>query len=738
MSAEGGRRAPWDRLAAAGLGLAVAVVAYFASPHVIDHRAWQPICEGALLRPPELFLPGLYRLLVYALARLFGLGVAVRLLGALGPVALGVVAYEAHLFSLSALLTRLRVDPGRAEFRAVMLPVLTAVGLGLFLLSSPVLHAAWVLTPSLVTLTLLALVVGALRRLWGRSSLGWGYWGAFLAGVLSAESVSGFMVTLAAVGVCWRIVRSDEQRRFILSAPYVYHVAKWAFSVLWLLGAGLTVAVNAWFFEAHGGIWAEAFRGFLDLPDPNALAVMVGIVVVPLVVTLVMMPRSSDSEAYLPYLNGMLLMLLALASILFCRAPEIVSVENECVRMLLLFAAAFTTVAALLTLLVDVYCRVQTRYPRLTRVVVFRLVVAILLVPIVAMVALDGTRKLAKAVDRAADEVVAESEGCKRLFSDGAMDTLVELKSALKGGRLHAHSLLGGRNEHAASLRVRDVSGDDDLSMMRIGASVALASWVATDSPELASSAVQLGLESWKRCGKALPAVGGLVVLSGGTSAEKMAHSRAWADDFAKNTMEGAYERAYARCCEKRLREAFDLVKWRVGRMLELRADECEARGVEEEARNLRRTVRCLDRGNESLIQLRAFMNLLWNQDNMQLTPRESLKIALDRGNFRAARPHAEAVLSSDPEDVAANFALGMYFYQQQDFPRADRHLSLAHKGRPLDAAILNNLALVRMYEGKLAEAEGLANEALKLKPDVQKIARTLEEIRARQSKRSK
>ena len=726
------KKSPLDRVLALLLGLAVVAVAYWNSPKVVDFRSWQPLCEGALLRPPELFQPGLYRLVAYALVRLFGLSGAIKAMGWLGPLALGGVAYQAMMFSVYMLVPRLRIDRVRPEFRTVMMPLLTAAGMGLFLMSGPVVHAGWFLTPSMLTLLMVFMTIGLFRNFFSRGTIPHAYWGMFLAGALSAESLSGIVITLCVVGVAYLIVKTDVEQQFVLSQPSVFHVTKCAFTLLYLLGFALLGGVNAWFFGSHGGVWTDAFRDMLVLPNLTAVAVLVGLVVAPLVVTVAMMPRSSDNDVYLPYVNGLLLMLVVLTSVLFCFLPETVAIDNECAKMLMLFASSFTAVAALQILLVDVYCRVQTRYPKLMRVAFFRLVLVALLALTALMLCKDGAPKLAVMIDQSADELVKETSGLKRLFSDGAMDPLLELKSACSGGRLHAHSMFGGRGEYTASLRTRDVSGDDDLSMMRIGASVTLASWIATDSPELAASAVQLGFEFWKRSDKTLPPAGGLVVLPGGGSPEELARARAWADQLADAILAGTFSSSYSFCKERRLCESFDMIRWRLGRMMELRSLECEREGDDRTARALRKSVGMLDRKNGSLMQLRKFMNLAWNQDNMQLTPRESLKVALGRANFRAAKPHAEAVLSSDPDDVAANFALGMYYYITRNFERAEKFLSTARRLRPTDPAIINNLSIVHMCQNKLESAERLALEALKIKPDSKELQSTLSEIRRR------
>lgn len=735
MWLEPGRTARLDRVLAFLFGIAVSLIAYFAASSSIDYRAWQQICEGALIRPPEFFQPGAGRLVVYALTRFLGLGMAIKVLALLGPVALGIIAYQATRTALAVLTALIKVDVVRAEFRTVMLPVLTITGLSLFLLSYPVLHAASILTPSIFVLAWVFLVIGAFRNFFEGSSMSWANWGIFLCGGLAAESLGGWVLLIGAVCLAFWRVQTDSNQSFVLCDPGVFHVSKWTLTLLFLLGGGLVVVANAWFFSTHGGIWSAAFRDYAVLPNLNAVAVLMGLVVAPLLVTFNMMPRSSDSERYLPYAHGVLLIMIGLLEIFVCCRPDIIAIENETVKMLLLAASSLTATAAILTLLVDVYCRVQTRYPKLMRVIVFRLVIGVLLAVLVLRLSVDGSRQIGEALDQVADEIVRESSGLRRIFSDGAMDALLEIKASLTGESLRAHSMFSGHGEYETNLRCRDVSGDDDLSMMRIGAPVALASWVGSESPELKSSAVQLGFEAWKRAEKPVPTAGGFVARLDGWQPDALSRSRQWGDAFVRSVLDGLFDRAYETCREKRLCEAFDMLKWRSGRMLELRANELENIGKHDEARGLRDVAARLDRQNGSLRELRAFMNLVWNQDDLQLTPREALKIALGRANFRAARPHAEAILSTDPADAAANFALGMYYYALRDFARAEGYLLVAHQARPKDAAILNNLALMEMYLGKLDAAEAHAKAAQVLKPNVREIESTLREIRQRKAK---
>lgn len=204
------------------------------------------------------------------------------------------------------------------------------------------------------------------------------------------------------------------------------------------------------------------------------------------------------------------------------------------------------------------------------------------------------------------------------------------------------------------------------------------------------------------------------------------------ADDFGVRALSARCRSAYARCRDRQLRERFNMLKFRLSRLLELRAAAADRAGDFVAATRLYAQAKALDGSNASLEQMRSFLGLLWEQTELRLTPREGLALALRRANFRAAKPYAEAVLASSPDDPDAHFALGMYYLLSRSLERADAHFSRALAARPDEAAILNNLAIVRMYRGRLAEALELSDRALAHHPLRDDLRATNEEIRRR------
>ena len=136
-----------------------------------------------------------------------------------------------------------------------------------------------------------------------------------------------------------------------------------------------------------------------------------------------------------------------------------------------------------------------------------------------------------------------------------------------------------------------------------------------------------------------------------------------------------------------------------------------------------------LDSANYELSGLRERVSWVKHQRAGVLTPREGLVIGLSRADFALAGQYAEPILRTDPDDPRANFALGMKFFQEEQWSRAERHLQRCLVRRPDEVAVLNNLAVVQMKQGHLEAAEKNARRAAELHPELQEVRGTLDKI---------
>jgi Flp pilus assembly protein TadD len=129
-------------------------------------------------------------------------------------------------------------------------------------------------------------------------------------------------------------------------------------------------------------------------------------------------------------------------------------------------------------------------------------------------------------------------------------------------------------------------------------------------------------------------------------------------------------------------------------------------------------------------------MDWIGTQRGMRLTPREGLNLGLKRADFKLARSYARQVLASDDTDLAANFALGMGYFTEKQYGRAETHLKKCLVKAPQEPAVLNNLAIVLLRLERFDEAETNAVKALDLLPDSPEIKTTLRHIRTARSEK--
>ena len=111
-------------------------------------------------------------------------------------------------------------------------------------------------------------------------------------------------------------------------------------------------------------------------------------------------------------------------------------------------------------------------------------------------------------------------------------------------------------------------------------------------------------------------------------------------------------------------------------------------------------------------------------------SPREQLEQAIGRGDYAAAAKFAAPILRTSPDDVYANFAVGMDHFGKQAWDRAVTHLTRCVKQSPDEPVFLNNLAIALLYKGRYDEALKHAQKALKIQPDSEVVQDTINQIK--------
>lgn len=371
----------------------------------------------------------------------------------------------------------------------------------------------------------------------------------------------------------------------------------------------------------------------------------------------------------------------------------------------------------------------QSRYVRFaTRALPF-----ILLLSVVPMRGQWTMRRMLDIVDDYIDEVVRESGDAKWLFTDGAMDAGMELRAAAAGHRLLALSVFSGGSKYEIAVRQREVEGEEDLHALESGAADAMRYW-SNDLPDrLPKIAVQVGIERWQRMQKLKPRVSGVLARFGEGPGESFEKDGTAAARALGERIIAAYENANPDGIgDRNVKRLFRHAQWRISYFCRVRADSSAGKEWGEEQRLDDDMMERLDTLNARLAELSKSAGWLSEHHGASLLPREGLRLALERADFKMAKTFAETVLRSAPQDVHANFAIGMYCLMNEQFAKAEAYLLKVLEVRPDDPAVLNNLSVAARKMRHAADAVAYAERAAKAAPDSSEIMRTL--YKAKQS----
>lgn len=348
----------------------------------------------------------------------------------------------------------------------------------------------------------------------------------------------------------------------------------------------------------------------------------------------------------------------------------------------------------------------------------------------------EGTlRGMLGVIDDYLKETVDECPGVNRLFTDGSLDTGLELEAFRRGGRLYTASLMGGSHLRELALRNRGLTAEDDLKASKMASEYLLRMWVHDVPERLADSGFQLALELWRsKKADEQPLIFGTVALPASrrcdsTSADQSAaaeRARALADRIIALYADGDPDASGTR----RIQELFRFVQWRVAQFCFHRSRVVgREQGMEAVAREQDLGDR-LQSFNKSFRELERTLGRAGESRSTLLTPREGLRFALQKANFRQAAMFAQSIIIAEPDNPQANFALGMDYFLSHDYARAEPYLKHCLESRPDDPAVLNNLAVVYLRLYRFEDAEKYAQAALKRLPNSPEIKRTLESIR--------
>ena len=745
---------------ATATGLAAFVLVSAFGYATVNPAAWDDLAAGAGLRPAAGLLGGLVRG-VYGL--LFRAGAPDQALGVVqssGRVLAGLVAFFAYRVVLGFCGTWADRLLARRLGKAIVAAAGVTSALA-FLCADPVWYAMQGLTGdglqillALVATRLLQLFARTERRRYALASL-------FVWSVLAADVPLGFLGVLAtvvtAVVTCRRARGKGEATD--LSNPLVRIVLYRGLTAVFFLGFFGTVAFECG--EQVMGYLAAWMTFVVGLVSWKLLLLALIVVFAPAVITYILVSRSLNDEDFQPVgemLTHVVIAVVAWFQLSGADGLKFTSWLGGCAPAsalawaALVFVIAQTLAWTVLVLGVSLCLKkpqaiADFRYADAAvthegrRMLVFMerfrrglrpFAVAFPLLVLASAVPFRGDRTLdgmLAAIDACLAQTVDECAGLTRVFTDGKLDAGLELTALRRGTRLWAVSVLPG-DDRAHGLRNRGLVRTDDLAASERGALNLLRTWV-TDAPErLADAAVQLAFELW-RDRPEKPTYLGTVALPPTCAAPRDAaacaeRARALGERIVALYATGKPDQAGT----EGVRTLFRAVQWRLARLADQRAEvagHTEWNAAASAEQLLADRLRKLNSAYQAMD--RAFGRVAESSGAI-LTPREGLKLGLDRADFKLATRFAETIIVAEPDDPEANFAFGMNHFLAGEHARAEPYLKKCLVRRPDDPAVLNNLAVVELRLSHLDEAEKYACAALERLPNSNQIKRTLTAIR--------
>ena len=331
--------------------------------------------------------------------------------------------------------------------------------------------------------------------------------------------------------------------------------------------------------------------------------------------------------------------------------------------------------------------------------------------------------------------VVDDARESRYLFTDGRFDDILKVEFASRGLDTVVLNTMAAPTPEAAE-RLKTLAPEPgDRAIFQAGGAEVFKAWARERPDRLAVSAWQLGGGIIRRYGK-------LNQRTHGTLIRSADETRIAADDAADARFT-EWSQRIAAIAERRpsvgsllggtddaVAAKFDALLWRAARIAGERAERMAASNSVTAAECDRQLMRHLDGLNASLRTQGEAVERMLPTGKLVITPREALEVSLKRADFELARRYAGEILAGDPDDSAANFALGMANLEAKEYFRASVCFEKALKKNPDEPAALNNLSIVYMKLGQNEKALGLAERAAKIHPNSAEIQRTLAEVR--------
>lgn len=289
----------------------------------IHPAVWGELAVSAGLRPPEEPFPGLYRLMVAGLFKIFSPGAVLDALPYLGRVVMSLSAMLVYLVFRDMLPTTLRIRIHMARIASLVGGLCAFMAALLFVCADPIWRAGVTFSPVSLFLLLTVVSLCLFFRFVQRGSIPSLYVCCALVGMISAESSLGFLMAgLIVLGVLLAVRWArDPDVPFVnpLVDALMQVVVFKRLTYIWAFFFMLTIGLNICGFIQMGGMEATGHDGVLGLlfeylrcgweathgaAMGSGWLFIVVFCVVPLVFVLKLLPSAWDDDKFLPWSVG--------------------------------------------------------------------------------------------------------------------------------------------------------------------------------------------------------------------------------------------------------------------------------------------------------------------------------------------------------------------------------------------------------------------------------------------------
>lgn len=760
--------------------------------HGLYPGIWDDAAVATYTRPASSVVPGFWTFSASILYKIFGVSAGGALLRFTGHIVLSVVAIGIYAVLREWLAFAMRARPQLSKRRTLVMRMASALGAAAFVASDPVWTAGQCFSETTILLVLTLAALEFFFVFLRKGTIKYAYLCALMLGLLTAETPMGLLLPALFISIYMFILKVVPQMESPFFKPAVMEVGKWHLTFIYLAAIIAGVVLNCLTFIDHQGVAAVGgsvgeiplkyllgyWQRVANAGDIGSLILWAGVCLTPFVVATIKFPESADEEQFLSYSSGLiffccgLVVLSQSASLPALWFWTYFPMNSQYLLSIGLFCCAATLALSMTILGVDSLCRDHARLAqqafgeipmqgedddddeddnRLAKKnaddgeefakspvsVFFRRLVVIVIPLVMIGVMAPGrvkstTREMLHIISDAVSEIVRESGDAKYLFTDGNLDSAIEIEALRIGSPLRCYSLMGGGGPLGVYLRLRDMTDDEDVFSFKFDTAMGLRSWIHDRPERLKDSAAMMGFDLWKRDGKPLPPMGGFVSRPFGFDEQLRESYVKTAREFADRMLAVYREKGGMKACtDPKIRRAFETIQWRLARMCVYRSEVEDRAGKVDEAITDVTLAKSLNESNAIYQELVAAMEKR-NQVMMQkLTPREGLQLALVRADFTVGKLYAETILSADPDNPDANFAMGMYYLQERQLSRAERYLVRCLIRKPDEPAVYNNLAMIQIELKKFAAAKVNVEKALKLIPDSAAVLDTKKALEA-------